>query len=311
MMKSIPEFNAVAFLLLSVVCSGAWPSDLQAPECRQLIPADNPDTGPAQYHHGLLWKISKDGIPPNYLFGTIHVTDDRILKLPEPVNTTLRASRVFVMETVPDVNQILLSSNRMFYSDGNSLEQHLSGQIYAQTVSILSAYNLPAESVAMLKPWAAFMTMNYPPETGAILDLELLQLARRNNARVHGLETMDEQIDVLDHLKTQDQLRLLIDTVCHYDMVAEEFEMLKTLYLQRDLRGLVEYRNRYTVAEDAVYQTLVEVLLTKRNHTMAAAMLQYLDQGGAFIAIGAMHLPGEEGVLHLLEQLQYKISVVY
>ncbi|MBF8268689.1 MAG: hypothetical protein HW386_398 [Gammaproteobacteria bacterium] len=310
MMKSIPEFKAVAILLLSMVGPAAWPSDLLAPECRQLIPAVNPDTGPAQYHHGLLWKISKDGIPPNYLFGTIHVTDDRILELPDPVSATLRSSRVFVMETVPDVNQILLSSNRMFYSDGTSLEQQLSGIIYAKTVSILSAYNLPAESVAMLKPWAAFLTMNYPPETGTILDLELLRLARENKARVHGLETMDEQIDVLDHLKLPDQLRLLIDTVCHYDTIVEEFEMLKTLYLRRDLRGLVEYSNRYTVADDAAYQTLIDALLTKRNHTMAAAMRKDLDQGGAFIAIGVMHLPGEEGVLQLLAQ-QYEITVVY
>ena len=310
MMKSTPDCRNIIFLLLCAVCPAAWPGDLLAPECRQLIPVSNPAAAPAQYHHGLLWKISKAGSPPNYLFGTIHVSDDRILKLPAQVSTALRASRVFVMETVPDVNQILLSSNRMFYGNGDRLDLLLSGTIFAKTVSILSAYNLPAESVPLLKPWAAFLTMNYPPETGTILDLELLRMARENKARVHGLETMDEQIDVLDHLAVQDQLRLLIDTVCHYELVAEEFEMLKDLYLQRDLQGLVDYSNRYTMAEDAAYRNLFAELLTKRNHTMAAAMRSYLDQGGAFIAIGVMHLPGAEGVLHLLHQ-SYEVSVVY
>lgn len=310
MMKFIPEHTAGLFLLLYAFSRPALPGDLPAPECRPLIPVSQTDSGPAQYHHGLLWKISTAGRPPNYLFGTIHVTDARILKLPAPVSAALRESRIFVMETLPDVNQILLSSNRMFYDNGASLDRLLSGKIYAKTVSILRDYNLPAESVAMLKPWAAFLTMSYPPETGTILDLELLRLARENKASVHGLETMDEQIDVLDHLELQDQLRLLIDTVCHYEIIAQEFAELKQLYLQRNLQGLVEFSNRYTTAEDEAYQNLLAALLTKRNHTMVAEMHSYVDQGGAFIAIGAMHLPGAEGVLQLLAQ-QYEVNVVY
>jgi len=311
MMKSSLKVNTFFLLLLWTLCTSASPGDLPTTECRPLLPAADTDTGPAQFDRGLLWRVSKNGVAPNYLFGTIHVADDRILDLPEPVSTALRQSRVFVMETVPDVNQVLATGNRMFYHDGGSLDKLVSASIFAKTVTILGTYNLPAEAVAILKPWAAFLTMNYPPEIGTVLDLELLRRAREQNTQAYGLETMDEQIDVLDHLAQADQVRLLVDTVCHYDLIAEEFAALKTLYLERDLRGLVEYSNRYTVADDHAYQALYEDLVIKRNHSMMATMLPHLEQGGAFIAIGAMHLPGEEGVLHLLQQQGYAVTVIY
>jgi uncharacterized protein YbaP (TraB family) len=122
---------------------------------------------------------------------------------------------------------------------------------------------------------------------------------------------MEEQIDVLDRMAMADQITLLIDSVCNYDLIASEFTEMKTLYLDRDLRGLVEFTSRFTVAEDDAYKTLVEELVTKRNHSMSATMRPFLDQGGAFIAIGAMHLPGDEGVLHLLDQLDYEVTPVY
>jgi hypothetical protein len=289
----------------------AWAKDLPAPECRPLLPASHAAANPARFRRGLLWQVTSAGASPNYLFGTIHVADERILRLPDPVGTALSASKVFVMEVVPDLNRILLLSDRMFFTDGASLRNMLPQPLYEKTVNILHGYNLPAEAVAMLKPWAAFMTMNYPPEAGAILDLELLRRARDNGAEVYGLETMDAQIDVFDHMELTDQLRLLIDSICHYELIAEEFEMMKDLYLRRDLQGLVDFNNRFTITEDDAYRRLFNKLIIERNRAMAESMRSYFDRGGAFIAIGAMHLPGEEGVLRLLERKHYTVTVIY
>ena len=52
-------------------------------------------------------------------------------------------------------------------------------------------------------------------------------------------------------------------------------------------------------------------LVVDRNHRMAERMRQYLQQGQAFIAVGALHLPGEEGLLNLLEQQGYTVRRVY
>ncbi len=162
-----------------------------------------------------------------------------------------------------------------------------------------------------MKPWAASLIMNYPPNMGTVLDLELLRMAQNNGNEIYGLETMEEQANVLNDMDNEAQLRLLTDSVCHYDIVIEDFEKMKALYLNRDLQGLFAYSHRYSISNDAVYEELLEKLLTKRNYIMAERMQPMLKDGNAFIAIGAMHLPGDEGVLHLLMQRHYDISLVY
>jgi uncharacterized protein YbaP (TraB family) len=51
-------------------------------------------------------------------------------------------------------------------------------------------------------------------------------------------------------------------------------------------------------------------MIGARNHRMVERMTKSFD-GGAFVAIGALHLPGEDGVLALLEQRGYAIKRVY
>lgn len=52
-------------------------------------------------------------------------------------------------------------------------------------------------------------------------------------------------------------------------------------------------------------------LVVDRNHRMAERMQPYLQQGKVFIAVGALHLPGEEGLLNLLEQQGYAVRRLY
>ena len=162
-----------------------------------------------------------------------------------------------------------------------------------------------------MKPWAAYLTMNYPPQSGSVLDLELMTRASMNGSDIRGLETMEEQGKIFDKLPVKTQVQLLTDTVCHYDVVKEDFKEMKKFYLNRDTAGLYNYTNRYSITDEAVYQDLINDLLTRRNHTMVDRMQEALNGGKAFIAIGALHLPGDEGVLNLLDGRGYNISRVY
>ncbi len=299
------------FFLGLILTSFAWAGSLIAPECRSLTLNEEAYSGPSKYSQGLLWKVSKAGIQSSYIFGTIHVADENILSLPPAVSGALNSSDIFVMETLPDPTQILCFFNMMYFSDGKRLNEMLSKQLFEKTVEILSAYHLPAEAVAVMKPWAAFLTMNYPPNMGPVLDLKLLHIAQNNGNDVYGLETMEEQGNVLNGMDNEAQIRLLTDTVCHYDIVIEDFEKMKLFYLNRDLKGLFEFIHKYSTSNDAVYEELLERLLSKRNYIMAERMQPMLKDGNAFIAIGAMHLPGDEGVIHLLVQQHYDISLVY
>ncbi len=299
-----------AILLLfsgSSVCLAA----LVAPECEVLQEFEAVISRSSQYDRGLLWKISKAGSTPSYLFGTIHVADESITRLPAKVASVLNKANIFVMEVVPEPEEIQSFASLMYFTDGRKLSDLVSTALFDEVVRLLSVYHLQEEAITLIKPWAAFLTISYPPDLRPVLDMQLLDLARGNGAEISGLETLDEQIDIFDTMALDKQVKLLSDTVCHYETVEEDFEKMKSLYIDRDLAGLYAYGQRYSQADDKLYNELVKKLLIKRNYIMAERMRPMLAFGNAFIAIGAMHLPGEEGVLSLLAADEYEISLVY
>ena len=86
---------------------------------------------------------------------------------------------------------------------------------------------------------------------------------------------------------------------------------MKSLYLERDLAGLYNHANRYDMMEDPLYEELMQRLINDRNNAMVERMQSILDKGVSFIAIGAMHLTGEKGVLSLLEKKGYQVSMIF
>mgnify|MGYP000860366599 FL=1 len=294
--------------LFSIITTQA--KDLISPHCEPLLDSQL-ETEVIPYAQGLLWKISKNNKAPSYLFGTIHISDKDVTTLPDVVDKALNESEQFVMEALPDAEQMLLFSQMMFFHDGQQLSELVDTSIYKKTKLILSAYHLGPDAVSVMKPWAAFLLMNYPPDAGDPLDLVLLSLAQQNGATVSGLESLKEQADIFSDLKMPDQVKLLTDTVCHYDVIEEDFIAMKSFYLKRDLGGLYNYTQRYSMSREPVYEKLMTKLIVDRNKTMAERMQPMLDKGKSFIAIGAMHLTGAEGVLFLLEKQGYSLTAIY
>lgn len=263
------------------------------------------------YGNALLWQISKQGAAPSYVFGTIHVSDERITTLPEPVKSALTNADIFVMEALPSAEEALVLSQMMFYADGGTLNEYLDDALFNRVAKILLRHQFPVEAVSLMKPWAAYLMMNYPVSDGLPLDLKLYEIANEHGAKTMGLETLAEQGAVFNDMAVDAQLGLLLDTVCNHDAVIESIEEMKLLYLERDLSGLMNAGLNNAYIEEPIYQGLKKRLLTDRNRLMTQRMLDVLNEGNAFIAIGALHLPGEDGVIARLNQLGYKISAIY
>ena len=239
------------------------------------------------------------------------MSDEKVTTLPEEVAASLNNSSVFAMEVVPEPGEIMSFAQLMYFNDGRRLSDIVSFQLFARIEKLLSAYHMSSEAVQFIKPWAAFLTMSYPAEFGQVLDLQLLERARENGARIKGLETLLEQVGIFENMALEKQLRLLADTACHYDVMETDFEVMKSLYIARDLAGLYNYAQRYAQPDDELYNELIDKLLIRRNHSMARRIQDLLVEGDAFIAVGAMHLAGEEGLLSLLANQDYEVSRVY
>lgn len=305
-MKSIYKYLLILFAL--IFCPELPAEDIQ---CRPYQLVEQASVKPEKFNKGLLWEISRDDHETSYVFGTIHVDDPAILDLPEVVRTSLANSSSFVMEVVPAPEDAMKFSAAMFFMDTTRLDRLIPVDIYDRTVSILGRYQLTAEVISLLKPWAAFIIMSYPADMGTVLDLKLLELAQQNKASLSGLETTEEQIAIFGEMELEDQIRILADTVCHYENTDPDFNIMKSLYLEQDLAGLFAYNNRYVFADNSVYERVFENLVYGRNRRMVERIGPILANGSAFIAVGAMHLPGENGILNLLQMQNYRVTRIY
>jgi uncharacterized protein YbaP (TraB family) len=174
------------------------------------------------------------------------------------------------------------------------------------------------EQVQSLKPWALMFALGgLPGETAQsrdkpVLD-EWLELdAMSRSIPVYGLETVEEHAAVLNGMSEADQVALLAEALADLDTLEESYNQLMKDYLARDLAALhATLTEHIPPGQERLYRVFERRMLTDRNSRMVTRMQKRLREGGAFIAIGAGHLPGELGILNLLRQRGYKITCVY
>ena len=95
-------------------------------------------------------------------------------------------------------------------------------------------------------------------------------------------------------------------------MVQRLANELLDAYKQRDLGAMLAINKQAMDAGDQrLARDFQRRLIIDRNRRMADRMQQYLKEGNAFVGVGALHLPGEQGLLELLEQRGYSVRAVY
>ena len=293
--------------------SGLAPLVSQASDCRPVARERNAPLPAGDFSHGLLWKIETPGAAPSYLFGTFHTSDPRITVLPCPVKTVFDQTSSYTMEMITNGAGIVSMAEAMFFNDGKTLKDVVGEALYKDTLDVIGISDAgKARSINSMKPWAVMMTLSGPREGGGLpLDLALQYQATRQGKPTYGLETMDEQIAVFNGMSLADQVTLLRDTVQTQKGAQDAMEDLTRAYLDRNLAALMALNDRFKPADTRVYDTLMDRLLVQRNRNMAERMQKYLKQGNAFIAVGALHLPGDTGLLRLLSAGGHQVTRIY
>lgn len=304
------RFMSIVALVLLI---GAWsPAGVWALDCEPLPATGSVARHSGRFDHGLLFQVKKAGHPESHVFGTIHVGDPRVLALPKPVTEAFEKSRGLVIEVMLDEGGLAAFSTHMLLEPGKTLPIEIGQPLFERAAPLLERYAIPRDAALRLRPWVVFTTLNLPPPTDLVaLDLALMHKAQESGKAVQGLESVEEQAAALGGLPLNDQIALLNDTVCHYDAIQLEVARLLRAYLDRDLGTLMALAERYQAGGQDRYSRLMDSLLWKRNRLMVERMAPWLAEGSSFIAIGALHLAGERGVLALLEGLGYRVSRVY
>jgi uncharacterized protein YbaP (TraB family) len=267
------------------------------------------------FDRGLLWRIEKPGAAPSHLFGTVHLADKRVTALPDAVRKEFGAAKAFAMEVASDQSSIAILAARMVYMDGRDLPRVAGEGLFRKVVPLAADLGLPAEMARMFKPWAMVLLLEMPQQQMEdVLDFMLHRMATEQGKSLSYLETVDEQVAAFERMSEAEQVALLKLAVETHSESKAQAEKLIQAYLQRDLR-LMWQIGEAEVAQHPDLKPIKEVfdrrLLFDRNTRMVERMQPLLRAGAAFVAVGALHLYGDKGLLSLLAREGYRVTRVY
>ena len=262
---------------------------------------------------GLLWRVDPPAAPPSHLFGTIHSEDPRVLTLGKPVEDAFKSADTFVMELIPDFGSTQKVFKQMYFQDQRNLKSVLDEKLYRQAVDALAEHGVGEGLAIKMKPWAVAVTLSFPrPESGLFLDLMLYNRALQADKHAVGLEHAEEQLTFFTGLSMDEQIELLRTTLDNRGNLGDSLDELIRAYLSRDPIALEKLDSQYMadLPKDLAGRFRRQAIV-ERNHRMVKRMQPELERGNAFVAVGALHLYGPEGLIDLLRQSGDKVQCVY
>lgn len=268
-----------------------------------------------RFDHGLLWRIEGGAAQASHVFGTIHVSDKRVTQLPPVVARVLDEARSLSIEIGIDSANLITLARRMVFLDGRDLPGAVGPELYGRTAALTAGLGIPEAALRLFRPWAIALILSVPPQNPAeVLDQVLAGAARAQGKPVHELETVEEQIGVFEGLQDADQVLLLRRAVENHEHMPRAIERVIEAYLGRDLAAMSRISDE-TAGGSSEVRRLNEIvnrrLIHERNVRMAERMQARLKEGGAMVAVGALHLYGERGVLAELERRGWRLTRVY
>ena len=282
-----------------------------------IVAAPALDTRQDAPRRGLLYEIRTVGNTV-YLFGTLHVGKPEFYPLSREVNRALADSqRLYLEVNLTDTTTINAETVAMaMYGDGITLDQKLPAALMAKVSARLARYQFPQQIALKMKPWMLAHTLllleakrrGYDPELAS--EFHLLGYAGAAHKEIRGLESLSEQFAVFDRMSQAQQQAFLEQTLSEFDDARFETR-LKALFdawANADARAL-EDELQYEKTQDSVFASiLLPRLIDERNRAMADRIADIARSGPkSFVAVGALHLVGKEGIVELLRRRGFAV----
>jgi uncharacterized protein YbaP (TraB family) len=258
---------------------------------------------PAQ-SQSLLWKITGNNLlSPSYIYGTIHIKDKRVFEWQDTVYARLGECSTYAGELDLNMDNILKAAGYMMLPDGQTLHDRFTPEEYSlvkEAVKSCSGYELAL--LDRLKPIslvALCFSGNSNEELEATVDELLYQKAAEGGKDVIGLETVEEQVSLLDKIPDS----YVVEYFRNLDEQEKEFDKLIRCYRKADLDSIW-----LMIQDEGSGSMLNDEMIRVRNRRMTERIIPLVRRQSTFIAIGSGHLPGKEGIIALLRKEGYLVE---
>ena len=309
----IYKFKYFLYILIAIVFATSSCKTTQgAVEDKVEINAFKPLT------NALLWKIEGNGLAtPSYLYGTIHLIDADDYYLPQGTLTAIDNTQKMVFEIdmneMSDMGAMMGLMNQAFMKDDQTLKDLISEEDYKLVDSHFTKLGLPLMLMERMKPMflTVFASGDMDPaglQTGAMksYEMEFLEIAKNSDMPVAGLETIEFQLSVFDSIPYKAQAEMLVETIKTGGTDSSDFDVMVKMYKEQKINDMVSMISD----EDEQLSEYEDILLNKRNEAWSSRMVKMMNQMPTFFAVGAGHLAGQRGVIHLLRKEGYTLTPI-
>ncbi|MEM9812416.1 MAG: TraB/GumN family protein [Pseudomonadota bacterium] len=271
------------------------------------------------YPEGRYFEVQRGGAK-SVLFGTMHLPDPEVARVPPALLPRLLGARMVFVEITADAEA---HARRMFLGrpsllrneNGRRISDMASEAEMAALDDVLDPHGLERAVFDRLEPWFLNLLAAVPPCGGAetvVLDRRIEHLARAGGVPVQGLEAPEDVLFALKAGTYEEQLETLLMGLPMVESAADSLAVTRKLYLEGDIFkiwvfGQMEAERVHEEAAEAVFARTYEHLVTERNERWMERLLPALREGGAVVAVGALHLGGPSGLLPMLEAEGFEV----
>lgn len=265
----------------------------------------------------LLYEISGNGLTKSsYIFGTHHLIQvETATKIPG-LFRAFNDCDVVVSEFVDDdqnkMQQRILSASKMEKSIFDMLtpadEALVDSALQAELgLSLANVQYMRPNIIAIIYETAVYERVLKQKSNDIAMDSYFQIAGIELGKSVVGLETLEQQMHMLlRSITIERQIEILVETIRNSKNIPAENAQLDSLYVAGNIDAL------YDMLVKAEDMTEAEkfLLVDERNIAWLPKIEEYIKQNPCFIAVGALHLPGKDGVINLLRKAGYKVKAV-
>ena len=261
--------------------------------------------------NSLLWEIKGNGLTkPSYLYGTYHSQDARAHQFADSVMPKLHSVDAVVVENVADMDP--KKAMEVALMKGKKLEDLLNKDdfnfVKENALQKMGANGMFYNTMKPMFTMVIAGLMNARKEMPNSVDEFIKLQAKQQGKDLYGLETAEEAMQSLDEISLKEQAKMLVDYFRKYDAGISYTDSIIAIYQSQNLKDLYSfYLNHQTEMPASFDKSLIE----KRNKKFLDRLIPYLKKQSVFCAVGALHLPGETGLINALKKQGYEVTAVF
>jgi uncharacterized protein YbaP (TraB family) len=256
----------------------------------------------------LLWKIEGAQLAaPSYIFGTMHVQDQRAFEGIEAIYHCIDETEAFAAEYNLNEQDPHAFQKASQLPEGQSISGLLNPRIYKKLAKVFERETgEDLEFFDQLKPAMIvniLSTAQFEEDHHQALDQMLFSYAAAEEKELLGLESFERQMEIMDEMPLSDQLRSLKSLATNFKNFRKNIKRTAQLYLEGDVQKILQNVKAST-------GKMRKLLLYDRNLIMADRIDEIIREKPLFAAVGAGHLGGGKGIIHLLNTKGYRVNAV-